>query len=245
MSLDAAIAAARADQLGATDAIATRDRIAESLRRRGAAQRALLTAATVLGVLLVGSTAYAWYSGWLPAQVRAWRGEEQAAPAAAAPAAAHPRSVGSSDLPRDRWDPPITPPIGGILRSPEPAATPPPAKAAPRHRRVAAAASPLPAPVVEAPPAASPELAAYRAAHDAHFGGAGAGAALAAWDAYLDGYPDGSFAPEARYNRALCLVRLERWSAAAAALAPFADGTEGGYRQREAAALRAKLAGRE
>ena len=44
-------------------------------------------------------------------------------------------------------------------------------------------------------------------------------------------------------DRALVLVRLDRRDEARAALAPFAAGTvDGGYRQREAIALRAALA---
>jgi hypothetical protein len=67
-------------------------------------------------------------------------------------------------------------------------------------------------------------------------------AALAAWDAYLAAAPRGRFAPEARYNRALCLVRLGSLSAGRQALEPFARGAYGGYRQREAAELLGALA---
>ena len=42
---------------------------------------------------------------------------------------------------------------------------------------------------------------------------------------------------EARYNRALCLVRLGRAAEARAALQPFADGTLAHYRADEARAL--------
>ena len=61
--------------------------------------------------------------------------------------------------------------------------------------------------------------------------------ALAAWNRYLAAYPNGAFAPDARYNRALCLVRLGRRAAAAQALRPFADGAFHGYRRLEAGAL--------
>lgn len=67
-------------------------------------------------------------------------------------------------------------------------------------------------------------------------------AALGAWDAYLDEYPDGRFAIEARYERALCLLRLGRHEDARAALAPFAEGRFGRYREREAQALLDALA---
>ena len=45
------------------------------------------------------------------------------------------------------------------------------------------------------------------------------------------------FAPEARYNRALSLVRLGRTQEARSALEPFANGAYGGYRKDEAKAL--------
>ena len=77
----------------------------------------------------------------------------------------------------------------------------------------------------------------YADAHKAHFVARDPVAALRGWDAYLRTYPDGRFALEARYNRALTLVRLGQVAEARAALAPFADGLTGGYRQREARAL--------
>jgi TolA-binding protein len=77
----------------------------------------------------------------------------------------------------------------------------------------------------------------YTRAHRLHFVDRDPGAALAAWDAYLRAYPRGRLAPESRYNRALCLVRLGRRDEARAALAGFAKGTYGGYRQAEARSL--------
>jgi hypothetical protein len=90
-----------------------------------------------------------------------------------------------------------------------------------------------------------PDLALYREAHRAHFVQRDSRAALAAWDRYLAAHPRGSFALEARYNRALCLVRLGRHDAARQALAPFAAGdVGGGYRRTEASALLEALDGR-
>ncbi len=60
---------------------------------------------------------------------------------------------------------------------------------------------------------------------------------LAAWDAYLAAYPRGRYAPEARYNRALTLIRLGRLAEARRALEPFANAPEGAYRRGEARAL--------
>ena len=88
----------------------------------------------------------------------------------------------------------------------------------------------------------SAELVAYRNAHTLHFRGGDPKAALAAWDAYLAKYPNGTLAPEARYDRALVLVKLARWAEARAALAPFANGTvNAGYRQKEAAEILAAI----
>ena len=87
------------------------------------------------------------------------------------------------------------------------------------------------------PDRAAGERQAYERAHRDHFFGGAPATALAAWDAYLAAYPRGTFAPEARYNRALCLVRLERFAAAAQALRPFARGRLGGYRRHESCAL--------
>ncbi|MGC4093478.1 MAG: hypothetical protein QM756_37390 [Polyangiaceae bacterium] len=98
------------------------------------------------------------------------------------------------------------------------------------------------APAPEPPAAPAPELNdpahdLYRAAHRAHFVEHNFAAALTGWDAYLAAAPSGRFAPEARYNRALCLVRLGRKDDAERALRPFADGAYGAYRRDEAKAL--------
>jgi TolA-binding protein len=90
----------------------------------------------------------------------------------------------------------------------------------------------------EATPAASPDLALYREAHRLHFKAQEHARALAGWEAYLARFPAGMFAAEARYNRAICLVRLGRRADAIQALEPFAAGqVAGGYRQRDARKL--------
>ena len=102
---------------------------------------------------------------------------------------------------------------------------------------------PTPARVLTVAPSKQPKTAAdpahelYRAAHEAHFVAHDCGRALAGWDAYLRAAPRGGLAVEARYNRALCLVRLGRSEEARRALEPFARGASGSYRQREAAGL--------
>jgi hypothetical protein len=89
------------------------------------------------------------------------------------------------------------------------------------------------------------ERLAYQRAHRDHFFRDAPTAALAAWDDYLAAYPDGTFAPEARYNRALCLVRLRRFVSAATALRPFATGRVAAYRRQEACLLLRWLAERD
>lgn len=93
------------------------------------------------------------------------------------------------------------------------------------------------APPPPSPPPRSDEDDLYAAAHHAHFVAREPARALAAWDAYLAKHPNGKLAPEARYNRAIALVRLGRVAEARAALTPFAEGRFGGYRQDEARAL--------
>lgn len=91
-----------------------------------------------------------------------------------------------------------------------------------------------------APEARAPslDLSLYKEAHALHFRERNYGAALAAWEQYLDQLPNGTLAIEARYNRALCLVQLARFADARAALTPFARGEDShGYRQREAQRL--------
>lgn len=125
---------------------------------------------------------------------------------------------------------PAPPPVEELApapeREPEPRVRPAPA----RVLTVAPSKQPKPA-------AADPAHELYRAAHEAHFVAHDCGRALAGWDAYLRAAPRGGLAVEARYNRALCLVRLGRSEEARRALEPFARGASGSYRQREAAGL--------
>jgi hypothetical protein len=88
-----------------------------------------------------------------------------------------------------------------------------------------------------------PAHALYLEAHALHFNAHDPSQALRAWDAYLAAAPGGRFAVEARYNRALCLVRLGRRAEARVALEPFAEGAHGSYRQEEARKLLEALAG--
>jgi hypothetical protein len=118
-----------------------------------------------------------------------------------------------------------------VLAPPAPSPSPSPA------RPPALANAPAQAPKnVKLSSAPDPSHELYRDAHRAHFTRQDWHAALAAWDRYLAAAPRGRLSTEARYNRALCLVRLGRSLEAGRALEPFAARV-GGYRQKEAAAL--------
>jgi hypothetical protein len=109
--------------------------------------------------------------------------------------------------------------------------------------------APIPTAIATPPPQPAPrrrttpdaELAAYRIAHEAHFHGDDPAAALTAWDAYLAAYPGGNFAVDARYDRALALIKLQRYDDARAALAPFVAAPAGSYHQADAAKLTGAL----
>src|SRR5262249_36964098 len=100
-----------------------------------------------------------------------------------------------------------------------------------------AAPAPPPAASGDAGDAGDEDSRLYAVAHQAHFVARDPDAALRAWDAYLAAYPAGRFALEARFNRALTLVRRGRLDEARTGLPPFANGEAGGYRQREAREL--------
>lgn len=99
------------------------------------------------------------------------------------------------------------------------------------------AASAVPAPPEPQTPPPPDGLDLFRRAQQLQFKEYRWQAALNAWDAYLAGQEHGALAPEARWNRAVCLLRLHRTAEARRALQPFAQGAEGGYRQAEAQAL--------
>lgn len=195
--------------------------------------QAWLLAAAVLLVAFVGApTAWAWWTGRLGVAPSS----ETRTGVPRAPVAA-PRRVGAP--------PPQATTTTATTQArplaPEPVLAPPPALE-PAARTPTRRATPVvetAAPVVaEALPPVDPvERRAYEEAHALHFGAHSPAAALAAWDAYLAQYPSGRFAVEARYNRALTLVRLGRTDEAREALTPFADGAYGAYRRTEARAL--------
>jgi hypothetical protein len=148
-------------------------------------------------------------------------------PGSARQAAAPPAPSSAPPLPAEPSPPTLSPDDLPLV---------PRASAAPSLARPAASTAP-PAPAASGSATFDAQVESYRQAHRQHFGGAAPAAALAAWDDYLRAYPDGSFATDARFNRALCLLRLGRRDEARAALRPFAEAPIGSYRQQEAASL--------
>jgi hypothetical protein len=236
LDLAAAVAAARRTADAVTsDAAATRRRIRESLERRRGGRARRFTLVGVLAATLFGSTAFAYYG-------RPWR--HGPTTASAPPASAVVDTVDDVDVPRVRErvvvDDVDAPRAREIVED-RPSRPPAPSVATPRGEVPHVEASRGEIPHVEAPPQPAaqpdPELGAYRVAYDAHFHGGSPAAALAAWDAYLAAYPDGKLATDARYNRAIILVKLKRYRDAADALRPLATAPEGAYRRAEAARL--------
>lgn len=117
-----------------------------------------------------------------------------------------------------------------------------PARAAPSASAAPTETVPTPAPVRDGPrvraPVAADADALYEEAHEAHFLAKDPARALALWDRYLAAAGgEARFLLEARYNRAVCLVRLGRRPEARAALLPFARGDYGSYRRDDATRL--------
>jgi len=221
MKLEDFSRALREEAEGPAPATETRARVIAQLERvkRRRAKRVIVL--LPIAAVLAGATASAAVTGKIPAALHAFArvlGRGPSEPKADVPAAsAKSQVIAAAPVPSTADSTPI----------PEvPSAKPVHAKPIAKH-------------VAEPPaePSAPDSLALYRAAHRLHFAGQDPAGALAAWDAYLAADPEGAFALEARYNRALCLVRLGRTNEAREALAPFARGVSGGYRKSEARAL--------
>jgi len=198
-------------------------RVLHDVRRARRRQRSLSVVALGLALALTGFGAWAAVTGRLASVGRG---------AARASVSPRPSTKGTPAptivlLPATEAAP--EPPSRGTERLPL-------ARAA--HARAGAArATPL---ASRGPDVTPDEL--YREAHEAHFVRGDCAAALALWDRYLALSPLPRLAVEARYNRAIALVRLGRRDEAARALRPFADGDYGSYRAADARALLDALA---
>ncbi|AKU96065.1 Proline-rich protein [Labilithrix luteola] len=169
-----------------------------------------------------------------------------------APASAEPEPTPEPEAPKpvESANAPISEQV------PAPAA---PAKVAPAPRESAhpattALAAPTPPPAETTPTArtnepskpstasstaepSDPNAALFAEAHRVHFVERDAARALTAWDAYLAADPNGRFVPEARYNRAIALIRLGRSAEAQNVLQSFAAGNFGDYHRSDARQL--------
>lgn len=240
----------------------TRARMLESAEKRYGARRGfgLRLVLACMGVFVVGS-AFARYEAVLPAIEHVIAAAREAlAPAPATPHAPASKRANKPPAPIEpaKIEPaapaeaPAIAPVPAEVVAPSPA-SPAPAvhnaatapRRVPRARAVAARVPPAAAPSVPAavpepaPAPESAELALFRRAQALHV--ARDPQALAAWDAYLRVAGQGVLAPEARYNRSLCLIRAGRNAEARAALLPFANGELGAYRREEARALLSEL----
>ncbi len=178
-------------------------------------------------------------------------------PSAALSAAAFPEAPSSSSsnvtsshspspsrlLPRDR-----SPASAGLLGSTaEPSSRTAAARAAEPSDTPSETpdAHPATAPIHAASPATAAsaalaaDIAAYRAAHELHFSRSDYVRALVAWDGYLARFPHGTFTPEARLNRAVCLARLGKTTEAENVLRALAQSSDPYTRSRAARLLEA------
>jgi len=222
--------------------------VRRSLEASHRGSRQLVGFLTGTGILLAGTMSWAFATGraeavWraivAPAPVQV----ERAAPEPPAPRPAPARAPGRS-AERAAQEVPAAPVAEAPAPAPEPAVVEAPALAAPVEPAPAPVApvEPAPAPVASRAATAPRIEALYRRAHELHFHGTDHAAAIAAWEAYLAAEPMGRFVAEARYNRALLLIRVGRYVEARAALAPYARGEiAGGYRRGEATQLLERL----
>lgn len=208
----------------------TRARVMASLHQGKVKRRTRLAFVLPLAACLAAGTAWGAATGRLPAMFHAIsqavsysaKAPEPKPVAHAAPAIAAPAPVITDAAPA------------------EPAA-PEPSKPEPATPKVEVVASARPAPSASSSASfqdTDGDL--YRLAHEAHFSAHDYARALLGWDAYLRAAPGGRLATEARYNRAICLLRLGRDGEARVALEPFASGKMG-YRQNEARQLLSEL----
>jgi TolA-binding protein len=222
----------------------TRARVMASLHQRRQRHGVRMALLAPLAAVLVGSTAWAGATGGLP---RVWVVVADAVGVVHAPeparaglgrlstrrAAKLRRAAHSSRAPRRTEPQPAAAQAAGAEADEQAQRESPDRASAGSEHRVGGPNKPR----VAGPDA----LALYRAAHRAHFERRQYEAALDGYADYLRVAPAGRFVAEARYNRALCLVHLGRRAEAQAALAPFAGGACGGYRQREARELIAAM----
>lgn len=225
--LKAATRALREEGDGDADGRFTRARVMASLHQGKVKRRTRLAFILPIAACLAAGTAWGAATGKLPAVLRAI---SAAVSFESKPATTEKSKASAARKPALAAPPPVPPSVAPV----EVAVEPPPVKAAP---------IPSLRPTPSARSSASfsdTDGDLYRLAHEAHFAAHDYARALPAWEAYLRAAPGGRLATEARYNRAICLLRLGRDDEARQALQPFATGLTG-YRQSEAQQLLKEL----
>lgn len=211
----------------------TRERLMASLHDRRRRSNTRFAVLLPLAAIFVGSTAFAAVTGRLETLMVSALDVVGLVPNAApwsadASPVANPRPRAAARGPASPVAPPKqAPPLPSAQSEPEPATSAEPRSEAPSRVRAGAAEDD------------AHEV--YRRAHAAHFKTHDLAEALRGYEAYLGRQPSGRFAVDARYNRALCLVRLGRPAEAQPELERFARGSYGGYRQADAQRLLAAL----
>jgi hypothetical protein len=221
----------------------TRARVLASLNETRVRRRTRLTFLLPLAACFAAATAWG-TSGGNAGRLFAFVSHAFQSDPAPAPV---PRAKPSKPVSKAPVVPPAETPEPSVVADADVTPLPPPAVPAlpePERAPVRVARASIPVsssaasnPAVPSARVADPAHDLYRAAHRAHFVEHEPAKALSAWNSYLRAAPAGRFSLEARYNRALCLVRLGRHEEARAALSPFAAGSHGEYRQAEAQAL--------
>ena len=230
---------------GALDTAGIRRRVLESLDRKPSRSRRRFGWLVPLAAVLAASAALA--AGRVPV-MRAWKAHvpwDRARPvdvstraesaSAAAPTAdtPPPRLAAPSVAVQQDEVLPSAEPARSRLPSVEPARSRPlsPALRSARRDRVSEPAA------ASDDSTGSDELELFTAARRLHVEDSDPARAAGAWDAYLRAFPSGRLAVEARFNRALCLVKAGRTKEAEQALASFAAGEFGSYRRTDAETL--------
>jgi len=220
----------------------TRTRVLAGVRQnqRKRMHRSLL--AIPLAALAMGSLAMAATGGYLPAPVQKWvtqvtgitpkPAQKTKSKIVRAPTAQDVPAVSSTEPALVENKPAPAPSSSPLALAPEPLDN-----AINSAAPLLQSASSNDTPRAGESPITEAEFERYRSAHEAHFVKKDPAAALAAWNDYLAHAPSGHLAVEARYNQALCLLKLGRMQEARRALSPFVAGVYGSYRRQEAQTL--------
>lgn len=220
---------------------ATRARVVRTLAERKPRRRKWLSIGIPAFVVFGGSTAWAAATGHLPrvvervVSVLIGEAEEVETVEAKAPAKKPGKWTGSPPVEEAPAPvPEVAPeePLEEVADAEELA--PPTSQAAPSVTKNPALSE---AQVPVLPPEDHTALLTYQAAHRAHFQAGDCASAVTGYRKYLREQPSGTFALEAKYNLAVCLIRQGQSQEAKRLLEPFARGAYGNYRKQKSQEL--------